>query len=751
MVGLSTQEALLLLKKYGPNAIVEEKPHAWMIFLKKFWEPIPWMLEGIIALELVLKHQEAAGVIFLLLLFNASLSFFQEKKASAAMQLLKKKLNVTVRVMRDGKWKLIPAEELVLGDYIRLRMGDFLPADAILSEGTLSIDQSLLTGESLPIEALAGQLVFAGALVIRGEAFAQVTATGSRSQFGKTAEIVRIAKAPSHLQKTIFQIIQYLVAFDLILIISVFLYSLYFHLSIVDLIPFSLLLFVASVPVALPPMFTLASALGSLDLAQSGVLVTHLSAIEETAAMSILCIDKTGTITKNSPEITEVWPISPFSKEEVLFFASLASEESTLDPIDLAIVRASQKVKQNDLSLRRKEFIPFDPEKKYSEALISDGIQTMRIRKGSASVLVKEKFAEKVHQLGADGSRVLCIEIEGKPAGFLKIQDPIREDSQHTIQEIQKLGIRVLMLTGDTFVTAQAIAEQVGIGKRVITRDQLENILQADSIAGVFPEDKYRIIDLLQKESFVVGMTGDGVNDAPALKKAEVGIAVANAVDTAKSSASLVLTTPGLSRIVDAVKTSRKIYQRMLTYTINKIIKTLEISILLGVGLMFAKEFIITPSLIVLLLFTNDLITMSIATDRVSFSRKPDRWKVKKLMGTGIFFASLILLFSFSLLLYCSKRFSLPEIQTLVFLTLCFTGQATVYLVRERRHFWHSRPSTWMLAGSFFDIVLICLFASFGIFMSPLSFSFILLLFLSISVFFFLLDFVKAKLFNRFS
>jgi len=746
MKGLSSHEALARLKTYGPNSIPEENNHFLASFLKKFWAPIPWMLEGIIALEIIIKKPAEAGIIFILLLFNVAMSFLQETRAKKAIQLLRKRLSISARVLRDEKWNLLPAQELVPDDCVRIRAGDIIPADVKILDGQLLIDQSVLTGESLPIEAVDGAIGYAGAVVDHGEAFAQVIATGIHSYYGKTAEIVRSARAPSHLETIIYQIIKYLVSFDVILVLIVSLYSIYFHLPLLELIPFSLLLLAASVPVALPATFTLATALGSLELAKSGVMVTHLSAIENAAAMTILCIDKTGTITKNCPEVSAVRSYSPYSEEDVLAFAYAASEESTQDPLDLAILK---RVKKNSSSIQRLRFIPFNPHTKSSEAVVRYCEKMLHIRKGAPKILLNGNFSEEVEMLGKDGSRILCVTADDQLAGLISLRDPLREDSEKTIREIKNLGIRVILLTGDSEITARTVANQAGIGNRVIERDHLENILEADAVAGMFPEDKFRIIEILQKQNRICGMTGDGVNDAPALKKAEVGIAVANAADIAKASASLVLTETNLANILEAIKTSRKIYQRMLTYIFNKIIKTLEISILLGIGLILMKNFIISQLLIVLLLFANDFVTMSLATDRVSYSQKPDHWDIKNLMQTGGIFAALTLGFAFSALIAGSHFLTLPFLQTLIFLTLVFTGQVFIYSIRERNHFWHSRPSFWLLGCSIADIAIFSLFAYLGIFMAPLPGAIIIGLLGSVLIYYFLIDFIKVKILTK--
>ena len=757
MNGLTSNEAAERFKKYGPNVLPEEAYHPIGVFVRKFWAPIPWVLECIILLDIGLDKFLEAGIIFLLLLFNVALSFFQERRAKKALDLLRSRLDVRARVLRDGRWMSLSAQELVPDDLILIRMGDIIPADGDIVSGNLLIDQSILTGESLPIDGKEGGRAYAGSIVKHGEAFVKVLFTGKNSYFGKTAEIIRVAKSPSHLESIVFLIVKYLVVFDVVLVFFVFIYSYYHFLPLTELIPFSLLLLVASVPVALPATFTLATSLGALELCQKGVLVTRLSSIEDAAAMKILCLDKTGTITKNILEVSGFFLYAPYTKADLFSFAALASEEATQDPIDLAILKVSQD--QSSAPAKILEFIPFDPERKCSEALILYKEQRVRVFKGAPKSFLER--TQDVEKLSVDGSRVIAIalEIDGnkKPVGLIALKDPPREDSSAMIQEIFKLGIRMIMITGDDVTTARTIANMVGLGTRVLSREELyqastKDLLDADVIAGVLPADKVEIVSLLQKSGYVCGMTGDGVNDSAALRKAEVGIAVANATDVAKASASIVLTRAGLGDIAEAVKTSRRIYQRMLTYTINKITKTLEISVLLGIGLVITNNFIVSQLLIVLLLFTNDFVSMSIATDHVSFSQKPDQWNIKNLMFLGGTLAAFVLGLSFAVLFIGEKilLFSIDQIRTLIFLTLVFTGQATVYLVRERKAFWHSRPSIWMVTSSFFDIAIVSAMAALGIFMHPLPGIAIVALLSIVIAYFFALDFVKRKLMSVF-
>lgn len=756
MEGLTTQEAAARLQKYGPNTLPEEKHHPFLDFLHKFWAPIPWLLELIIALEIYLSNFVGAWVIFALLLFNAAVSFLEEGKAKNALTLLRNQLTVLSSVLRDKQWMSLPASEIVPGDIISLRMGEIVPADATLRKGAVLIDQSALTGESLPVQPPVGSTVYAGSIVKHGEAFAEVTATAKNTYFGKTAEIMSAAKAPTHLEKTIFTIIKYLIAFDVVLVAVVFAYAYYNHLPFSELVPFSALLLVASVPMALPATFTLATALGSIELAKSGVLVTRLAAIEEAAAMNVLCVDKTGTITQNTLRVSALRAYPPYTDDDLLILGSLACEESTQDPIDLAILGAARNRKSSYSFAEIQKFIPFDPARKCSEAILNYHNEEAHVFKGAPHELAKilnmnEEYAKDLEILSMDGSRVLGVifgsQRKYELVGLIALMDPPRDTSKPSIREIQDLGVRVTMITGDTVQTAKAIASKVGIDSQAITMKELHNNLDKDIIAGVFPEDKFHVIHLLQSEGLICGMTGDGVNDAPALKKAEVGIAVSNATDVAKASASLVLTNPGLVDIVKAIKVSRRIYQRMLTYTLNKIIKTFQIAVLLGAGLIATRQFIISPLQIVLLLFANDFMTMSLSADRVSYSPKPDKWNIGRLTFVGGIFAVFMLILSFILLFAGIDRLHLtaPQLQTWIFLTLVFSGQAIIYLVRERKHFWHSLPGKWLIASSLFDIIAVSILAVEGIAMAPIPLHLVFILLILVITYFILLDFIKVR------
>jgi H+-transporting ATPase len=762
--GLSSQEATDLLEKFGLNEIKEEKNSSWLNLLKKFWGPVPWMLEVTISLQVLLGKTMQAAIIAALLILNAVLGYIQEGKAQNALALLRNQLTVMARVLRDSNWKLLQANQLVPGDVVYLRMGDIIPADLVLLDGQISVDQSTLTGESLPVEAIANTQIFAGTVIKQGEGTARVVATGAQTKFGKTASLLQFSKTNSHMNELVFTIVRYLVIADLLLAVVVAIFAFVYHAPWTEILPYILILLIASVPIALPAVFTLALAIGSTELAKEGVLVTRLPAIEEAAAMNVLASDKTGTLTENKLSLKELVPYPPYSKTDLLYQAALASSEATQDAIDTALFEAFHK-EGLELNSTVNKFIPFDPATKRSEAHISlnDGSERS-VFKGAGTILtdlnVVADVKNDLSMLASKGYRIIYVVSgpgEGKYelVGLIGFQDPPRSDSKQLIQNLSDLGVRVIMVTGDDKLTAQSVAAELGIPGVSTSSDELKGTIQPHTLessifAGVFPEDKFRLVQALQREGNVVGMTGDGVNDAPALKQAEVGIAVSNASDVAKSAASLVLTTPGLSNVLKAIQTSRKIFQRMLTYILNKIIKTFQIALFLSLGYILTKQFIITPLLVILLLFTNDFVTMSISTDHVQYSHKPDHWDIRTIVIVALCLAIPILALSFGLYAASVHLFghSLEQTQTMMFIMLVFTGQAVVYTVRERHHFWSSFPNKWMLIGTFFDLIVVILLAIKGILMTPIDFKAVLFVFGAVLVFLPLLDFLKLKVFH---
>jgi H+-transporting ATPase len=770
--GLTAAEAHMRLARLGPNEIPEERPHPWIRLAKKFWGAVPWMLEATIILSIILHRTADAIVIAVLLIFNALVSVVQEGQAENALALLKQRLPVMARVLRDGEWQQIAARELVPDDVIHLRMGDVVPADVRLDEGSVQLDQSMLTGESVPQERGQGQPGYAGSVVRRGEASGTVTATGARTYFGKTAVLVETARTLSHLESLIFNIVRWLVGLDGLLVLGVLLVAAADHQPLLAILPFALMLLVASVPVALPATFTLAQALGAKDLVAHGVLVTRLSAIEEAAIMDVLCTDKTGTITENRLTVSNVRAYGGHTREEVLGVGALASDAASEDPLDLAVLAAWKAAAAGAGTLRLPApgqavpvaFRPFDPAVKRTEADVRLGDETWRVMKGAPQTLAElvgslpAGAQDDIAALGQAGQRVLGVVAQRADGplefvGLVGLEDPPRADSASLVGTLRDLGVRVQMLTGDTVPTAKAVAEAVGIPGPVCEAGAVRAGGDAAScgvLAGIFPEDKFHVVTALQKAGHVVGMTGDGVNDAPALKAAEVGVAVSSATDVAKAAASLVLTRPGLMDAVEAVQESRRIYQRMHTYILNKIIKTLQVALFLSLAYFITGRLVTTPFLIVLLLFANDFVTMSLATDHVRPSRHPARWNVRHLVATSAVLALMLLVEAFLVLWGARDLLHLgwPQVRTVVFLMLVATGQATVYVVREVRSFWTSRPSTILLASTAADLVVVGLMAAAGVLMAAVPAVVVLEVFGVALVFMLALDAAKQGLYR---
>ncbi|EZQ11124.1 MULTISPECIES: plasma-membrane proton-efflux P-type ATPase [Acidianus] len=738
--GLSEEEAEKRLRTYGYNEVKEKKESPIIKFLKKFWAPVPWMLEVTVIITFILGKFLDMYIILFLLIFNSIISFIQEKRAEDAVELLRQKLNVKARVLRDNKWKVIPSRLLVPGDIIHVRLGDIIPADMKIFDGQILLDQSVLTGESLPVERTINDIAFSGSIVKRGEASGVVVATGGKTYFGKTTELVQSAKAQSHLEKLILNIVKYLIVIDVILVILLTIFSILEGIPINDVLPFSLIVLIASVPVALPATFTIAMALGSVELSRKGVLITRLTASEDAASMDVINLDKTGTITENRMRVENPIAFGNFSPDDVIKFAYMASDEASQDPLDNSIILCAR---ENNIKVeyQKLSFTPFDPTIKRTEATVIFNGEKLKVIKGAPQVIAglakvdQPTFDKKLEEFSSKGFRVIAVAVakEGESlnlAGLVPLYDPPRPDSKEFIAEIKSLNVKPKMITGDNSLIAKEISKEVNIGdnicnikkiKELPDQERVKAIENCDVFAEVLPEDKYLIVKNLQSAGHYVGMTGDGVNDAPALRQAEVGVAVSNATDVAKASASVVLTHEGLVDIVELVKTGRRIYQRMLTYTLNKIIKTLQVVFFLTLSFFIVKFFVTTPFDVILLLFLNDFVTMSIATDNVRYSSKPERFSAKKIVLASGILSILILIESFFVLwIGFILKLDIPEIHTFIFDMLVITGQLTVYMVRERRSMWSSRPSNFLLIASIIDIVFVLFISSLGILVYPI-------------------------------
>jgi H+-transporting ATPase len=733
--------------------------------LAKFWAPVPWLLEASILLELVLHKYYEAAVIAALLIFNAALAYFQEGRAQATLAALKSRLALNASVQRDGAWKTVPASELVCGDLVKLSLGGVVAADVHLTGGSVELDQSMLTGESLPIEAGAGVDTYAGALVRRGEATAVVTATGARTKFGRTAELVRTAHVVSTQQKAVLKIVRNLAIFNGSLILAMGVYA-YFHaMPWSEMVPLLLTSVLAAIPVALPATFTLAAAIGARALAKLGVLPTRLSAVDEAASIDVLCSDKTGTLTLNALSVTSVRPLPGSDVAHVLGLAALASSEGGQDSVDAAIRSAASKKPAQDLP-KLATFVPFDPAKKTSEATATDAKGTaVRIIKGAYTAVValtapSPAAAAIVDELEKQGFRVLAVAAGPSASlqliGMIALSDPPRSDSSSLISELHTLGVATVMVTGDAPATAAIVAHDVGLTGPVCPPGKLPEGIKPEDFAvfaSILPEGKYDLVKAFQKSGHTVGMCGDGANDAPALRQAQIGIAVSTATDVAKSAAGVVLTEAGLGGIVAAVKEGRITFQRILTYTLNSVMKKIVQVLLLAVGLVITGHAVLTPMLMILLMITGDFLTMSLTTDRVQPSKMPNSWNIGRITAAGVIFGACFLAFSTAILLVgkFELHLGIQALQTLSVVGIVFGSQVTTYVIRGRQHLWGLRPSLMLVLCSVADVLIIPILAIYGIAMAPLPLAVVACEFAAAIAFGLVLDVVKIPVFTRLS
>jgi H+-transporting ATPase len=760
--GLTTAEAQLRLHEFGPNTTPDSAVHPVRLILGKFLAPVPCLLEAAIVLQLFLGEYIEAGVIGFLLVFNAGLGFWHEGRAQATIAALKSRLALVASVRRDGNWANIPATDLVPGDVVKVSLGTVVAADVRLLEGDVLLDQSMITGESMPIEAGPGLETYAGALVRRGEAVAVVTATGTRTKFGRTAELVRTAYVTSSQQKAIFRVVRNLAALNGIVTILLIAYAYFIGLPITEILPLVLIAVLASVPVALPATFTLATALGAQALAKQGVLPTRLSAVDEAATMDVLCSDKTGTLTRNELAVTGVQPMPGFDEARVLALAALASAEGGQDPVDNA-VHASAPKDSADLPKRLK-FVPFDPTTKMSEAIVAQpGAETRRVVKGAFATIARICQAAPLASVAANalelqGYRVLGVAVGTceamQLAGLIALSDPPRGDAVSCIAKLGRLGVQVVIVTGDAPATAGVIARAVGVSGPVYPPGPIRNDLQPEDFsvfAGVLPEDKFRLVKAFQNAGHTVGMCGDGANDAPALRQAQIGVAVSTATDVAKSAAGIVLTEPGLGGIVAAVREGRVTFQRILTYTLRSIVHKVRQVLFLTIGLVMTGHAILTPMLMVLSMITGDFLAMSSTTDNVEPSPTPNAWRIGNLTIAGAIMGLIDLLFCATVLALGKFKFGfgVATLQTLTLITLVFSGQVIFYVVRERRRIWSSRPSAIVILSSVADILIIPTLAARGMLMAPLPLAAIISVFAASVGFAFVLDALKALIFDH--
>ena len=741
--GLTEAEAATRLMKYGPNEIVEKKSNPLLKFLMYFWGPIPWMIEVAVVLSAVVRHWPDFIIILLLLCANAMVGFWEERQAGNAIEALKAKLAITARVKRDGKWSAPPAKELVPGDMIRLRLGDIVPADARLLDGDeVSVDQAALTGESLPVDKKSGDAVFSGSIIRRGEISALVYATGDKTYFGQTADLVQSAHVVSHFQKAVLRIGNYLIILAVVLVSVIIALGIYRGENILSLLQFALVLTVAAIPVAMPTVLSVTMAVGARLLAKKQAIVSKLVAIEELAGVDVLCADKTGTLTQNKLTLGDPFCIGDAKPDDVILAGALASRAEDNDVIDLAVLgglRDHGVLQTYDVQ----HFQPFDPVHKRTEATVkgSDGA-TFKVAKGAPQVMlalaanaaaVKDAVDKAVGAFASRGFRALGVaraERDGKwqLLGVLPLFDPPREDAKSTVTTARQMGVQLKMVTGDALAIAIETAKSLDMGSNILDGASLsdskhdetaavaKSIEDADGFAQVFPEHKFHIVDVLQKRGHIVGMTGDGVNDAPALKQADCGIAVSGATDAARAAAAIVLMTPGLSVLIEAIKESRKIFQRMNSYAIYRIAETLRVLLFMTLAIVIFRFYPLTAVMIVMLALLNDGAILSIAYDNVIYRNQPEAWNMRVVLGVATVLGLVGPLAAFGLFYIGDKVIGLahPELQTMMYLMLSIAGHLTIFQTRTRGPWWSTRPATILLVAVLGTQVFATLIAVYG-------------------------------------
>ncbi len=779
--GLSSSEAATRLQQYGPNELAEKKVNPLIKFLRYFWGPIPWMIEVAAALSAILGRWDDFGVIFALLLMNGIVGFWQEHKAENAIELLKQKLALKARVRRDGKWTDAQARDLVPGDVVHVRLGAIIPADIKLIAGDyLQADESALTGESLPVEKKLADVAYSGSVVRQGEMDGLVVATGMKTYFGRTAKLVEEAITQSHFQKAVIRIGDYLILMAIFLVSIVILAAVYRQESLLITLQFALVLIVAAIPAALPAVLTVTMAVGATALAKKGAIVSKLVAIEEMAGVDILCADKTGTITKNDLTVGNVKPLNGFKDVDVLLVGTLASSEEGGDVIDNAIIthaKESGTIAQDLSGYKSVNFKPFDPVSKKTEAEIEDtNGNRFKVAKGAPQVILalaadkdtkSSEIDETVNAFASKGYRALGVartDPKGvwRYVGLIALYDPPREDSAETIKTANDMGVEVKMVTGDHLAIAKEIAKRVNLGSNIIPAsafidkpdDEARVIAEkVDGFAQVFPEHKYKIVELLQAIGHIVGMTGDGVNDAPALKKADIGIAVAGATDAAKSAADIVCTLPGISVIIDAIEESRKIFQRMNNYAVYRIAETIRVLIFLTLSILIFNFYPVTAIMIVLIALLNDAPIMTIAYDFVKIAKRPVRWNMSEVLVLATFLGLIGVVVSFFLFFLAEivLHFDRTTIQTFMFLKLAVAGHLTIFLTRTGRyHFWTAPyPSGLLFWSAVVTKAFATLLAVYGVFMTPIGWKLAGFVWVYALVAFVITDYLKVFFFNR--
>ncbi|QVW34193.1 plasma-membrane proton-efflux P-type ATPase [Geobacter sulfurreducens] len=829
--GLPQEEIAARLKEYGPNEIPEKEESLFQRISRRFWGPIPWMIEAAALLSALLRKWDDFTIIAVLLLTNAALDFWQESKALNALKVLKNKLAKQALVLRDGKFTSLDARNLVPGDIIKVKIGDMIPADIKLIDGEfLQADQSALTGESLPVAKKAGDIAYSNSIVKQGEMIGVVTATALGTFFGRTVALVAKAQKEekSHFQKAVVHIGNYLILITLFLAAIILITAMFRHENMLEILRFTLVLTVAAIPVALPAVLTVTMTVGAMNLARKQAIVSRLVAIEELAGVDVLCSDKTGTLTQNRMTVSEPKAFAGHTVEELMRAAAFASKEENSDPIEIPIFEYLRKTGGLDdmPAYRHLKFTPFDPVSKRTEATVQLADTTLLVTKGAPQVILelcgervdRQAILDAVEELAEKGYRTLGVASK-RPEdgmfdflGLIPLFDPPREDSKSTIEEAVKLGLQVKMITGDNLAIAKQIAAVLGIGTTIfdardlrgastrelvllgeivartvyrkmsdgITEEEAQHfargvvkelereferielpegyvkrheseiigvIESASGFAQVFPEDKYLIVEKLQKSDHIVGMTGDGVNDAPALKKADAGIAVSGATDAARAAADLVLLAPGLSVIVDAVKGARVTFERMKGYSIFRVAETIRVILFMTASIVVFNFYPVTAIMIIILAFLNDIPILTIAYDNTKVDNRPVRWNMTEVLTLATVLGVSGVISSFGIFYLAEEYMHLSPavVQSFIFLKLVVAGHSTIYVTRTEKHFWQKPfPSPLLFSATTLTEILGTLFAVYGVFLASIGWGNALLVWGYALAWFVLNDFIKV-------
>ncbi len=773
--GLSETDVEARVKEYGFNEVEEKKKSSLVAFFSWFWGPIPWFLEAAVLICIIIGDWLDGIMLAALLLSNVIIGFYNEHGSQKSLEILKQKLTIKTKVMRDGKWVTKESRELFPGDLILIGLGDVVPADAKIISGDISADQAAITGESMPVNLKKSDVALTGSTIKRGEAKCIIVNTGRHTAIGKTVELVNIAKPESKQEAIMFNVAKNLIYVGTVAFAIILLYALFIGTPLITILIFAVLFIAGGIPVALPVMFTISQARGATNLSKHGVLVTKLDSIENAASVEILCLDKTGTITINELEISEHIPMPGIEKNELISLAAIASGAEGKDQIDATVLAYAKKNKTDMSAYKQISYTPFEPSTKKAEASVEfEGKQFIAVKGATQTLLAlctsmnkkeKDKITAKVEELSKKGNRVLAV---GKSqgtgnftlAGLLALNNPLRSDTKATIVALKEAGIKPMMLTGDNIAVAREMARQAGIGDNIVRISEIKKLPESeqgkavekcDGIAEILPEDKYGVVKHLQSTGKTIGMTGDGVNDAPALKQAELGIAVSNATDVAKAAAGMVLTESGIDVILEGIRTSRRTYQRMLTWTLKKITLSIQFMLILAVGFFWFQDIIIVIPGLMLLLIMTDFMSMSLAVDNSKSTKNPNNWNVKNLTIAAGILGILFFLIELALLIWGANylKLSFEQIRTLVLLSLVFTAQFAIIIIRERGRFWNSWPAKVVSISMAIAIIIFIPLSIYGIIITPISAALVFATLIICTITVLAIDFPKVWIFKK--